>query len=302
MLLSRLIFCNENVTIMCVRQDKEINAKSEDIRMSMFVILWIIVQIVAESLPISSSGHILLLQRYFSCSVLPDSWMIDFMLHVPTILILFCYFFWEWWGLVMYGKQHDLKLIDTEDMDWIFHNFFHASFFILIVDIVTFLFWISPIPIFAATQINFLPVGFCITAACLYQSFFWGGNKKITWLYSDALVLGCVQAISLLPGISRFASTYTAGLWLGYSRRASFSLSFLIQFPLLIAAFAKAMLQLHACDTLQYFFTDWSVWLIMIVASVISYRLFCWVAILIEQNRLWYFSRYMLIPIVLSVF
>ncbi len=255
----------------------------------MFFLWWILIQIIGESLPISSSGHVQLLQKYFDVTF-QNFENINFLLHGPTIfLLLFC-FFTTWWHLIFKNK--------------FLVNFFKASIFIIISDVITFLFWILNISNVSFIQHYFLPIGFCITAICLYFSRYGKYNKIVSWSVSDAIFLGMVQGICLLPGISRFAGTYAAGLWLGYTRKDAISISFLIQFPLLCAAFLKGML--HICkhvDFVQNISHNFSlnlIFLTMLIASLISYALLCWVIRLIEQNRLWYFAFYMIIPIGLS--
>jgi len=52
----------------------------------------------------------------------------------------------------------------------------------------------------------------------------------------DVLVIGCAQALALIPGTSRSGITMTAGLFLGLSREAAARFSFLLSIPLIIAA------------------------------------------------------------------
>ncbi len=245
----------------------------------MFFFLWILIQIIGESLPISSSGHVQLLQNYFHAS-LQNFENIHFLLHGPTIFILLFCFFSQWWNMIF------LK------------NLFYFARFIIIADIITFIFWMLNLSKISFMQPYFLPIGFCITACCLYFSKYFNGHKKVSWQVFDAIILGIVQGICLLPGISRFATTFFAGLALGYDRKNAVAISFLIQFPLLCAAFFKELVQMSDLES----FLSMPIIFTIVIASVISSALLCWVIKLIEQNRLWYFAFYMIIPISLSLF
>jgi len=62
-----------------------------------------------------------------------------------------------------------------------------------------------------------LYIGFAITGLTLFSLKYAPRNyKKFSWDMSDAVILGLVQALSLIPGVSRFATTYSACSFLRY--------------------------------------------------------------------------------------
>ena len=70
--------------------------------------------------------------------------------------------------------------------------------------------------------------------------------KELTWPH--AVVYGFAQALALIPGVSRSGGTITAGLFLGYERRAAARYSFLLAIP---AVFASGLYQVYkgfTCD------------------------------------------------------
>ena len=252
----------------------------------MIILLWILIQIIGESLPISSSGHVQLLLQY--CQVSFQNFEnFNFLLHGPTIIILLSCFFTTWWKLIFTEKS--LK------------NVFSCACFIITADVITFFFWKLQLSKLPFIQQYFLPIGFFITIVCLYFSQSGKFEKKISWSMSDAIILGIVQGFCLLPGISRFAATYATGIWLGYSRKDSVALSFLIQFPLLCAAFFKELFMMSYQPEILYNFVQCWMIVAIIFASLISYVIFCWMIKVIEQNRLWYFAFYMIVPMSLSL-
>jgi len=263
----------------------------------LFLYIWMYVQIILESLPVSSSGHVALVEsilHYFHVPIiLPfDIWKIDFLLHGPTIVILLIFFFNKWWKTflkepVAYSSLYKRSL-------W-----YHAAktiFFVIIADGITFLFWL-----FQLMPSISLSLGFCITAMSLYVLRFLDGQKNFDWRYIHAIYLGLMQGCSLTSGISRFATTYTLGCFLGYKRQDSFALSFLIQMPLLCGAFFKAILALRNCSTLFKNILDFKLLFVILSATLISYVMLYSVDILIRKKKLWYLSWYMMLPIFLSV-
>ncbi len=63
-----------------------------------------------------------------------------------------------------------------------------------------------------------------------------GGRTEQDLTVRDAVVIGCVQAIALIPGISRSGATISAGLLRGFDRVAATRLSFFLSIPALTAA------------------------------------------------------------------
>ena len=68
---------------------------------------------------------------------------------------------------------------------------------------------------------------------------------QIRWW--DALVVGCAQALALIPGSSRSGTTITAGLFLGLTREAAARFSFLLSIPAVLASgiYEMSKIQLH---------------------------------------------------------
>ena len=64
--------------------------------------------------------------------------------------------------------------------------------------------------------------------------------KQLTWPH--AVVFGFAQALALIPGVSRSGGTITAGLFLGYERRAAARYSFLLAIP---AVFGSGLYQVY---------------------------------------------------------
>lgn len=89
-------------------------------------------------------------------------------------------------------------------------------------------------------------------------------ETQLSWV--DVGVIGCFQAMALIPGTSRSGITMTAGLLLGMTRRAAARFSFLLSMPLI---FASGVLQTR--DLLVSSITiDWFALLLAVVLSALS--------------------------------
>ncbi|QQR49268.1 undecaprenyl-diphosphate phosphatase [bacterium] len=121
-------------------------------------------------------------------------------------------------------------------------------------------------------------------------------EKKLT-SFKIYAILGLVQGLALLPGISRFASTYVAARWLGFSTRRAFQVCFLLELPIVLAAFLVLGVG-GACRQHGWAVVgEPSVMLTIVGATVVGYGALWAAWWLAERRLLWLFSVYLLLPI-----
>ncbi len=68
----------------------------------------------------------------------------------------------------------------------------------------------------------------------------YGSRTEKSMTYLDAIIVGCGQAIAVLPGISRSGATLVAALWAGLSRETAVRYSFLLAIPAILGSSALA--------------------------------------------------------------
>ena len=260
----------------------------------LFLYLYIFVQIFLESFPVSSSGHIALLQlchsflypssttafsTYISTHVGVDQNSFDALLHASTLIILFFFFFTRWFFLLRHPWR--CRFIIAKLLSYIFVSTAIALAFYFVFHIQD---WALP-----------LGIGFLITACTAFSLRRCPqGTGSLT--LSSSFIVGVVQAVALLPGISRLGTTYAVSRWLGISNRRSFEISFLIQAPLILAAFAKSALVLMNEHCLGQILNLPIVLVMMMATGAAWYglRLSAYTAI---HNYWWYFALYMMLPL-----
>lgn len=259
-----------------------IKNNSLEYALKIMVLIQSIVQIILESLPISSSGHLTLVQKMFYWQ--PLSQACEYILHGPTILILIVYFRKTWFALLMHCWRYRILIMRMIMMG-------------AAADLAT-------VPIYESTKFLFawvpLYIGFLITAAVLYSVRFCRRDAYQPLTYTKAALIGVVQGIAGITGISRLATTYAAGVWLGLSPRKSFYVSCMIQFPIICAGFVYGLWQGDSSCT-QLFVQPISL-LALCVATCIAYILLWWVQQIMQQGTVWKFAAYMLAPILVSFF
>lgn len=255
-----------------------------------FVDLWIATQIIVETMPISSSGHIFLLQTilqkygfdvltFFSQKKI-NLQRLYYFLHLPTLIIIGAYFAPQWLSFVF----HDSK-IDISPLLWV-----------MCADMITGVLYLYK-PDFM--QKFPLGLGFLITAIVLLKTSTCSGNKLITsWNYYDAVILGLAQAVALLPGISRLALTCFVGCLLGFSLLDAFCLSWMLQVPLMIVAIVKSIMSGAERKSLGQLLNI-KTCLAIIMSSGLSWIALLLVIKIIQLNWWYVFGWYMILPAII---
>ncbi|MBN1486666.1 MAG: undecaprenyl-diphosphatase UppP, partial [Anaerolineae bacterium] len=192
-----------------------------------------------EFLPVSSSGHLVILPHLLNWT--DPGLAFDAVLHLGTLLAVFIYF---WSDVVMmiqafFRSLRNHSLTDPEArITWgvIIGSIPAALAGFLLEDIFEQLFGM---PRAAA---GFL----LVTAALLLISEYVGKRLRdlegMTW--QDALFIGVGQALAIVPGLSRSGSTISAAMLLGYRREAAARFSFLLSMPVILGSGLYQLLKL----------------------------------------------------------
>lgn len=190
------------------------------------------VQGLTEFLPISSSGHLILVPWLLGWS--DPGLTFDLALHLGTSLALLVYFWRDWAALtraVLAGVTDGQARRDPRwGLAWLLAlGCIPAGVVGLLFEDVIERNARQPVMI-AALLIVF---GIVLYAADRLSS----RSRPLEKVgLGDAIVVGCAQAVALLPGVSRSGITLTAGLFRGLEREAAARFSFLLSAPITIAA------------------------------------------------------------------
>ena len=198
------------------------------------------VQGISEFLPISSSGHLVLVPALLG---IETGLAFDTILHIGTLVAIFTFF---WKDIVNLIKGFILSIIDlTEGVD-IFKRELHRvpekrfAWLIIVGTIPTGIMGIllkdAIETIFRGTL--FVGIFLLVTAAVLYYSerHSSGQITQKDMSFKQALIVGICQGLAVFPGISRSGSTIASGLCLGLNREYAARYSFLLSIPAVIGA------------------------------------------------------------------
>ena len=231
------------------------------------------VQGLAEFLPISSSGHLVLIPYLLGVET---NLAFDTVLHIGTLVAIFTFF---WNDIIDLIKGFILSIIDlSEGKDKFIaglNNSVQKRFSWLIIigsiptAIIGFLLKDAIETIFRGTI--FVGIFLIITGLLLYYSEKQRhGNitaKKMS--FKQAVIVGICQGLAVLPGISRSGATISSGLCLGLEREYAARYSFLLSIPAVVGA---GIIQIKDIATIDVSFT-------ILLAGFISSVVFGYLAI-----------------------
>lgn len=225
-----------------------------------------VIQGLAEFLPISSSGHLSVFQHFFGMTTdASDNLFFDVLLHLGTLAAVFVAYWGEIKGMIlefftMIGVR---KLPRGQKPDRLSRR---LIFFIIVATLPLVL--VLPIKDYVDGLYGntfFIGFAFLLTGTLLFLSDrMTRGNKDLkSSTLVDVLLVGCAQAVAVVPGLSRSGSTVAAGLSRGFSREFAVKFSFLLSIPAVLGANLLSLI-----DAIQVGI-DWSL-MPMYIAGVLT--------------------------------
>lgn len=246
---------------------------------------------LTEFLPVSSSGHLVLLQHFFGLH--EPELLFDILVHVATLLAVLTIYRRDVWQLVLacpglsaipsrYAPGSDKDLAATRRL----------GLLLLIANVPTALIGLT----FAATFEHLFTTPWVVGIALLMTGTVLWSLKRIDGSHGGVhnmrvwhvLLLGLVQGLAITPGISRSGSTIAVALWCGLHRESAARYSFLMAIPAISGA---VLLKYKALSTLS----GDQIGLLaggMVSALVVGYIALRFLLRLLMQGSLWRFAIY----------
>ncbi len=262
------------------------------------IIISFVVQILVEMIPVSSSGTVTLMQSLGNLFFDGDfeknfSKYYGDIVQWPTVFVLGIYFFPLW---SEYLKQCFSELsasLQKKRLDFPKSSAFFLVFCIIVADCVT----AGLYMILSYIGVAWWPLwlGFACTTVIVWCTSYIGKRyeQENQWTISKALILGFSQGFALLPGVSRLGTTFFVARLLGFSAKKAFEYSFLLEWPLIVAAGMRGLW--HALDvdsaimgqllSCPFLFSTLS-------ATIVSYGILRWSALLSQKKEWRYCAVY----------
>lgn len=190
-----------------------------------------ILQGATEFLPISSSGHLVLMPWLLGWPA--PGLAFDTMVHWGTTVAVVAYF-WRDWVILIRAAIRSLRTCSFADANA------RLAWYLVLGTVPAAVVgyaledWFEAMFSRPAAAAAFLMVTAGILTAAEYRGRRQRGPNTLTW--RDALLIGLAQAAAILPGLSRSGATIAAGLGRGLERQSAARFSFLLATPIILGA------------------------------------------------------------------
>lgn len=231
-----------------------------------------LMQGIAEWLPISSSGHLVLAQKFFS---LEGGITFDVFLHLSALIIISVFFRKD---ILAVGKA--FFTLDIRKYE------FKVAIFVILASFITAIVGLVLLNYKSLlNNLNIVGFSFLVTSILLFLSRK-QTNKKLNFI--SALFIGLMQGLALFPGISRSGSTIAVAKIVGVNEKDAFRFSFLIAIPTIIGAIILESSHIRDIK-LDFLLTGFFTSLIISFPAILILKK------AVMKNKLHYFGYYCLV-------
>lgn len=256
-----------------------------------------ILQGITEPIPVSSSGHLLILQTILEKihQTIPINFEILATITNLGSLVAITILFWK--EIKALIQSFFTYLFKKEQRSKVKEDYFYCLKIILAtipagiagviatkLDLLTKL----------EENVKFVGVMLFVTAIFLFLiKDFKGKKEKNNLSFMDALVVGFAQMISIVPGLSRSGATIVGGMFRNLKRSTAFNFSFILYIPISIATSI-----LGIKDLLELSISKSQIILYLIatlLAGIFTYIFTKWFEKIVKNGKLIYFSIYCVI-------
>lgn len=260
------------------------------------VIIQAVIQGLTEFLPVSSSGHLSVVQHITGVSG-EQAGILMIVLHLGTLVAVFAAFWETIWGMI---KEFFLTIGDIFKGRFSWKDMNSNRRMMIMVILATLI--LVPVYLFedfftrrtGDGDIVFEGVAFIFTAVLLFLSDKCSNGAKLgkDMTVKDGVTVGLFQCVALFPGVSRSGSTTAAGLFCGLEKQTAITFSFILGIPAILGGSVLELGDALSSD-MQI---DWAAMAIgFVVAAVVGFLAIKLVSWLIKKDRFKVFGVYTLI-------
>ncbi|MBN1231697.1 MAG: undecaprenyl-diphosphatase UppP [Anaerolineales bacterium] len=251
-----------------------------------------LVQGLTEFLPISSSGHLVIVPALLGWNIPEEQvFVFDVLVQLGTLVAVIVYF---WKDLFDILSNFIKGLVQREPFAT---QEARIGWYLILATIPAGLggLMIKDIIEESFSKTIYTGIALILTALVLIAAESIGKQtvsmENITW--KESLVMGFFQLFAVFPGISRSGSTITGGMISGLKRSASARFSFLMSVPVMLAAGLLAVLDLFQVPDLNLFILPLLIG--FVVSAIVGYLSIRWLLAYLVNHQLWVFSIYLFI-------
>jgi undecaprenyl-diphosphatase len=265
-----------------------------------------IIQGLAEFIPVSSSGHLIIVRRLLGWNELSPAHELTFdvALHFGTLLSVLFYFRRTWFQIVraaLGGKVVRFSEAGGADQNLTPDEQREERLLLWFLAVATVPGAIAGKLLEHSAEEYFREHIYLIAGALIMVALFMWWAEKISRMtkpltgvtFADAIIVGCAQALALIPGVSRSGSTITAGMFRNMTREAAVRFSFLLSTPIIAGA---ALLKAHELRKEGLPAGMHAPFLAgVLVSAVVGYAAIAWLIRYLQSNSLKVFIVYRIV-------
>lgn len=267
-----------------------------------------LLQGLTEFLPVSSSGHLVILRQLLGTSAAETGILFDVMLHLGTLAAVFTAF---WSDIRRLAREtvcifrdgiQNLKMLykklrtgEEPRYTRIVHNNYRKFILLILISTIPTAFIgmvAEPAVEFASGSLLAAGIGLYVTSVMLLVVDFIKDGEKLPRDagYWCAVVIGVCQGLAVFPGVSRSGITIAACLLCGFHKKFSVKYSFIMSIPAILGA---AIWELRSLSGIRFQALPFLYGLIgVIIAGVVGYFCIGIMIKLIRRKRFRYFACY----------
>ena len=257
------------------------------------VIIQAVVQGLTEFLPVSSSGHLSVVQHITGVDG-EAAVILSLVLHLGTLAAVFIAFWGTIWGMI---KEFFLTIRDifTGKFSWKNMNGNRRMMFMVIIATLILVPFYLVEGFFTGRQgdgdIVFEGVAFLFTSLILFLSDRFGHGTRTAeqMTVKDALTVGLFQVVALFPGVSRSGSTTAGGLLSGLEKQTAVTFAFILGIPAILGGSVLKIKDAMSADMELDWVSLGIGFVIAAVVGILSIKLVSW---LVKKDRFKIFGIY----------
>ena len=248
-----------------------------------------IIQGLTEFLPVSSSGHLELAKAVFGYDyVQKQSLLITLNLHVATAMSTVFVFRKDIW--LIFSDVFSFRKGESLDLSM-------KILISMIPAILIGLFFEDFISSLFDGKVLLVGIMLTITAILLYLADQINENNN-TIGFKNAFLIGLMQAVAIIPGVSRSGATIALAVFLKINRDKAARFSFLMVIPLIFGSMAKSLLEGNMFDESLNIMPLVIGFLSAFITGIFACK---WMVTLVKKSQLKYFSFYCMIIGLISI-
>lgn len=248
-----------------------------------------LIQGITEFLPISSTGHLILMRELLGLQSAGGELAFDAVLHLATALAVIIYFSKDIWSIAQTALRKLGRLPVNQKELTLFYALAIGTIPAVVVGVLL------ESTMETAFRSPLLVAGVLVAGSLLFiyaEWFIYNSVPNNTITVKKGIQIGLFQCLALVPGMSRSGATIAGGMLLGLSRVEAARFAFLLAVPIMLGAGGKKLIELISSPATVSWFP---ILIGAVVAFIVGLLAIHFMLTFVRRHTLWPFIWYRLL-------